>query len=60
MAQIKTEIMTVTISRLVKNTQENTPPLMNAQLTENVETIIQELLGETVMVEVEVLNYANE
>jgi len=60
MAQIKTEIMTVTISRLVKNTQENTSPLMNAQLTENVETIIQELLGETVMVEVEVLNYANE
>jgi hypothetical protein len=60
MAQIQTEIITVTVSRLVKNKQEDPSVMINQTLVENVETIIQELLGEAVMVEVEVLNYANE
>jgi hypothetical protein len=60
MAQIQTEIMTVTVSRLVKNKQENPSAMINETLVENVESIIQELLGENVMVEAEVLTYGSE
>ena len=53
MAKIQEEIYVVKLSKLIRNNQEDTITIANNNFNENLETIIQELVDENVVVEVE-------
>lgn len=53
MAKVQEEIYVVKISKLIRNNQENIATLVNDKFNENLETIIQELVDENIVVEVE-------
>ena len=53
MAKIQEEIYVVKLSKLIRNNQEDTVTIANNNFNENLETIIQELVDENVVVEVE-------
>ena len=53
MAKIQEDVIIVKLSRLIKQDVDNCGTLVTNELTSNLEAIVQELVGETVMVEVE-------
>lgn len=53
MAKIQEEIYVVKLSKLIRNNQEDFATIANDKFHENLETIIQELVDENVVVEVE-------
>ena len=53
MAKIQEEIYVVKLSKLIRNNQEDFATIANINFNENLETIIQELVDENVVVEVE-------
>jgi hypothetical protein len=53
MAKIKEELVVIRLSKLVKTTDEDVVPLTNEDFSVNLEAIVQELVGETVVVEIE-------
>ena len=53
MAKIHEEIVVIRLSKLTKNTDEDAGPLTNKDFSANLEAIVQELVGETVVVEIE-------
>ena len=53
MAKIQEEIYVVKLSKLIRNKQEDSATIANTNFNENLETIIQELVDESVVVEVE-------
>jgi len=52
MAHIQEEIIIIKLSRLVKNI-DSALPLTSDDLTANIEAVVQELVGENVVVELE-------
>lgn len=52
MAKIQEEVITIRLSKLIKNS-DDTAQLTNKDFSANLEAIIQELVGETVVVEIE-------
>ena len=52
MAKIYEEVYVVTLSKLIKNSATDTESLANESFTENLETIIQELVDNNTVVEV--------
>lgn len=57
MAQIKTEVFTITVSKLFKEFPQES--LVGDDFTSTIETIVQEFLGKDVIVEVEGLEYGS-
>lgn len=53
MAKIQEEIIVLRLSKLIKNNDEDVSPLTNKDFASNLEAILQELVGETVVVEIE-------
>lgn len=53
MAKVQTEIVVVKLSKLIKDTTEDVAPLTNRDFDSNLEAIVQELVGENVLVEIE-------
>ena len=53
MAKIQTEIVVVKLSKLIKDTTEDVASLTNRDFNANLEAIVQELVGENVLVEIE-------
>lgn len=53
MAKIQEEIYVVKLSKLARNNQEDSAIITNVNFNENLETIIQELVDENIVVEVE-------
>ncbi len=53
MAKIQEEVVVIRLSKLVKNTTEDVSPLTNKDFSANLEAILQELVGDTVVVEIE-------
>ena len=53
MAKIQEEIYVVKLSKLTRNNQEDSAIITNVNFNENLETIIQELVDENIVVEVE-------
>jgi hypothetical protein len=53
MAKIQTEIIVVKLSKLIKDTTEDVASLTNEDFNTNLEAIIQELVGDNVLVEIE-------
>ena len=50
---VQEEFVTVKLYKLHKGQPENLPPLANKDLALNLEDIIQELVGDSIVVEVE-------
>jgi len=53
MAKINTNTITITASKLLKDT-DTTQPLIDAELAGQIEAIVQELLGAGVLVEIDI------
>lgn len=53
MAKIQTEIIVVKLSRLIKDTTEDSVQLTNNEFNSNLEAIVQELVGDNILVEIE-------
>lgn len=53
MAKIQEQIVIVRLSKLVKNSADSKDELTNNDFFVNLETIVQELVGDTVIVEIE-------
>ena len=53
MAKIQEEIVTIRLSKLVKNSEADIISLTNKDFTSNLEAILQELVGESIIVEIE-------
>jgi hypothetical protein len=53
MAKIQEEIIVVKLSKLIKEATDNVDSLTNNDFSANLEAIVQELVGETVIVEIE-------
>jgi hypothetical protein len=54
MAKIHEEIIVIKLSKLVKDSPDTTEIRMSESLLENLEQIVQELVGDGVIVEVEI------
>jgi hypothetical protein len=52
MAKIHTETLVITISKLVKESGESSP-IVNEEIISALEQVVQELVGDSVIVEVE-------
>ena len=52
MARVQTEIVVVKLSKLIKDGAEDSL-LVNADFDSNLEAIVQELVGENILVEIE-------
>jgi len=52
MAKVHTEVIIVKMSKLVKDSDNNTV-LANDEVKTSIETIVQELVGENIIVEIE-------
>lgn len=53
MAKIQEEVVTIRLSKLIKSADDDVAPLTNNDFSANLEAILQELVGETVVVEIE-------
>ena len=53
MAKVQTEIIVVKLSRLIKDTTEDSVQLTNNEFNSNLEAIVQELVGDNILVEIE-------
>lgn len=53
MAKIQEEIILVKLSKLLKKDADSDDPIAAEDLTSNLEAIVQELVGDAVIVEVE-------
>ncbi len=53
MAKIQTEIIVLKLSKLIKDTTEDVANLTNDDFNANLEAIVQELVGDNVLVEIE-------
>lgn len=53
MAKIQQEIIQIRLSKLIKNNSEIETSLTNADFANNLEDIVQELVGDSIVVEVE-------
>lgn len=53
MAKIQEEIIVLKLSKLIKNTTEDVAQLANEEFVSNLETIVGELVGNDIIVEVE-------
>lgn len=53
MAKIHEEIVVIRLSKLIKNSEDNKNSLTNKDFFVNLETIVQELVGESTIVEIE-------
>lgn len=53
MAKIQEEIVVIRLSKIVKSSDEHPGSLTGEDFSANLEAIVQELVGETVVVEIE-------
>jgi hypothetical protein len=53
MAKVQTEIIVIKLSKLIKDTTEDVASLTNKDLESNLEVVVQELVGESILVEIE-------
>lgn len=53
MAKVKENIIVIRLSRLVKDSDNQESSLVSEDVTDNIEAIVQELVGDSVIVEVE-------
>jgi hypothetical protein len=53
MAKIHEEIVILRLSKLIKNDEEDTTSFLNKDFNANLEDIVQELVGESILVEIE-------
>jgi hypothetical protein len=53
MAKVQTEIIVVKLSKLIKDNTNEVDSLVNKDFDSNLEAIVQELVGENVLVEIE-------
>lgn len=53
MPNIQEEYVVIKLYKLVKGDPKDSPPLTNGDFSTNVETIIQELVGDGIIVEIE-------
>lgn len=53
MAKIYEETVTIKLSKLIKNSDKDNVQLTNEDFSANLEAIVQELVGDTVIVEIE-------
>lgn len=53
MAKIHEETVVIRLSKLIKNSDEEISSLTSEDFSSNLEAIVQELVGDTVVVEVE-------
>lgn len=53
MAKIYEEVVTIRLSKLVKNSVKEDNQLTGKEFFANLETIVQELVGESIIVEIE-------
>ena len=53
MAKIQEEVVVIRLSKLIKNSEEDVVQLTNKDFSANLEAILQELVGDTVVVEIE-------
>jgi hypothetical protein len=53
MARIKEDIIVIRLSKLVKDSDSQESSLVGDDVTDNIEAIVQELVGDSVIVEVE-------
>lgn len=56
MAQILEENVLIKVSRLVKNSDSNSGPTVTGDMVESLEAVVQELVGNSAIVEVSVVN----
>lgn len=53
MAKIQEEVVVIRLSKLVKTNEEDVSPLTNKDFAANLEAILQELVGDAIVVEIE-------
>lgn len=53
MAKIHEEIVILRLSKLIKNDEEDITSFLNKDFNANLEDIVQELVGESILVEIE-------
>lgn len=53
MAKVQTEIIIVKLSKLIKDAEENGSKLTDKDFPSNLESIVQELVGNHILVEIE-------
>lgn len=53
MAKVHTEVLVIKMSKLVKDKEASNTELVTDDIKSNLETIVQELVGENVIVEIE-------
>lgn len=53
MAKIKEDIIFIKLSKLIKDNDDQASSLVGKDVTDNIEAIVQELVGDSVIVEVE-------
>ena len=53
MAKIYEEVVTIRLSKLIKNSDKEESQLTGKEFFANLETIVQELVGESIIVEIE-------
>lgn len=53
MAKVQTEIIVVKLSKLIKDNTNEVDSLVNEDFDSNLEAIVQELVGDNVLVEIE-------
>jgi hypothetical protein len=53
MANIHEEVITIKLSKLVKNSETLVPQIANSEIVTSIEQIVQELVGNDIIVETE-------
>jgi len=53
MAKVQTEIIIIKLSKLIKDTAEDDQPITDVDVESNLEAIVQELVGDNILVEIE-------
>jgi len=53
MAKIYEEVVVIKLSKLIKNTTDDVPTLVTADLITNLEVLVQELAGSDIVVEIQ-------
>ncbi len=53
MAKVHTEVLIIKMSKLVKDKESDSTKLLNSDTKANLEEIVQELVGENVIIEIE-------
>lgn len=53
MAKIQEEFYVIKLSKLIKNNTDDVSQLTNEEFASTIEAVVQELVGETIIVEIE-------